>query len=131
MSNKKLSIKELSILRKKAVHAVIKEGVKRTKAAQLFGFSRTSMTKYIREYELHGEASFTYPKRGVKPLTRSYLSEEETKQLIAILLSKTPDELDLPYTLWNSKAINAFIEKKFGVIYSARGTRNLVKRLGF
>lgn len=131
MSNKQLSVKELSLLRKKAVYAVIKEGITRTKAAQLFGFSYSSMSKYLKEYELYKEASFTYLKRGVKLLTRSYLSGEETQELIEVLLSKTPDELELPYTLWNSKAIHAFIKEKFGVSYSGRGIRKLLKRLGF
>jgi len=79
MSNKKLTIKELAILRKKAVYAVIKEGLTRTAASKLFGFSLTSMTKYIREYELYGEASFEYSKRGVGRLTGQYLSESQTE----------------------------------------------------
>ncbi|WP_131784112.1 helix-turn-helix domain-containing protein [Legionella gresilensis] len=37
----------------------------------------------------------------------------------------------LPYTLWNSKAITRLIEKRFGVRYSGRGMRGLLKRLGF
>jgi transposase len=131
MSNKKLSVKELELLRKKAVYAVKKEGIKKTKAAQIFGFSRPSMTKYLREYDLYGEASFSYMKRGVKAFTRSFLSEEEHGELVTILLSKTPDELGLEWSLWNSKAIRSFIEKKFGVLYSERGTRDLLKRLGF
>lgn len=131
MSNKKLSVKELAVLRKKAVYAVLKEGISRTKASKLFGFSCTSLTKYIREYEQFGEASFTYQKRGVKALTRSYLSADEIKKLIETLLETTPDELDLPFTLWNSKAINAYIEKTWEVCYSERGIRNLVNKLGF
>lgn len=102
MSNKKLSVKELEILRKKAVSAVIKEGITRTQAARLFGFSRTSITKYIRAYELEGEASLTYKKRGVSPLVHQYLSEDQTKELVETLLCKLPDELSLPYTLWKA-----------------------------
>ncbi|MBA3536090.1 MAG: IS630 family transposase [Tatlockia sp.] len=131
MSNKKLSLKELGTLRKKAVYGILKEGLTRIRASRIFGFSCTSLTKYIREYELYGEASFTYKKRGVKPLSRSYLSEEETLQLIETLLSTTPDELALPYSLWNSKAIGAFIKKTWGICYSERGIRNLVSNLGF
>lgn len=131
MSNKKLSVKELEILRKKAVNAVIKEGITRTQAARLFGFSRTSITKYIRAYEREGELSLTYKKRGVSPLTHQYLSEDQTSELAETLLCKTPDELSLPYTLWNSKAITTFIEQRFGVTYSGRGIRGLIKRLGF
>ncbi len=77
MDNRKLSISELQLLRQKAVDAVIKEGITQTKAAKLFGFTVASMSKYIKEYRLYGEASFTYKRRGVPLLTNRYLSEEQ------------------------------------------------------
>ncbi|STX81207.1 Transposase and inactivated derivatives [Legionella busanensis] len=33
--------------------------------------------------------------------------------------------------MWNSKAIGAYIEKVFGIRYSGRGLRDLLRRLGF
>ncbi|WP_272947086.1 helix-turn-helix domain-containing protein [Legionella parisiensis] len=33
--------------------------------------------------------------------------------------------------MWNSKAICTYIEKGFGIRYSGRGLRELLKRLGF
>jgi transposase len=131
MSNKKLPLATLEVLRKKAVEAVLKEGLTRQQAAKIFGFSRTSMTKYVRDYEKRGEASFQYKVRGVKPLTRRYLSEEQSQHLINFLLQHTPDELNLDWTLWNSKAIRALIQERFGILYSERGIRNLVSTLGF
>lgn len=131
MDNRKLSISELQLLRQKAVEAVIKEGITQTKAAKLFGFTVSSMSKYIKEYRLYGEASFTYKKRGVAPLTNRYLSEEQSKELIAILLNNTPDELGLEKALWNSKVIQHFIEIKYSIKYSDRGIRQLMKTLGF
>jgi len=47
------------------------------------------------------------------------------------LLTKTPDEMGLDHTLWNSKAICLYIEKAFDVRYSGRGLRDLMARLGF
>jgi transposase len=131
MDNRKLSISELQLLRQKAVDAVIKEGITQTKAAKLFGFTVASMSKYIKEYRLYGEASFTYKRRGVPLLTNRYLSEEQSKELIDILLKNTPDELGLEKTLWNSKVIQHFIEIKYSIKYSDRGIRQLMKTLGF
>jgi len=131
MSNKKLPLVALEILRKKAVNAVLKEGLTQKQAAKIFGFSRTSMTKYIRAYQALGEASFPYPSRGVKPLARRYLSKAQSQELMDILLKQTPDAFGLEWTLWNSKAIRAFIQKRFGISYSERGIRNLVSTLGF
>ena len=105
MSNKKLSIKILSELRRKAVEAVLKEGIAKSEAAKLFGFSKTSMIKYVKEYNLYGEESFNYKKRGVKENQRSLLSVEQRELLFKTLLEKTPDEVGLEATLWNSKVI--------------------------
>lgn len=131
MGKRKLSIKELSVLRKRAVYAVVRGGESKTRVAKLFGFSRTSITKYVHEYEVDGEASFAYKKRGAPPGSGHYLSTDQVKELMDLLLNQTPDELLLPYSLWNSKAITDLIEKRFSVRYSGRGIRGLLKRLGF
>lgn len=131
MSNKNLPVEVLLELRKKAVFAVVKEGLPQNKAAKIFGFSPTSISLYVREYKQYGEDSFNYAKRGVKPNTGSYLSEEETQLLKTTLLTTQPDEHKLDYSLWNSKAICAFILQRFNVTYTARGVRDLLSRMGF
>ena len=113
------------------MEAVVKEGITQSRAGKLFGFTAASMSKYIKEYKLYGEASFAYKQRGVPPLTNRYLSEEQSKELVDILLKNTPDEIGLEKTLWNSKVIQHFIEIKFSIKYSDRGIRNLMKKLGF
>ena len=87
MSNRKLSIKKLSVLRKRAVYAVVKSGESKKKAAQLFGFSRTSITKYVYEYELYREESFHYKKRGVSPGSGQYLTDVQIADVIKRLLT--------------------------------------------
>lgn len=131
MSNRELSVEVLLELGKKVVYAVVEQGIKKTKAAKLFGFSLTSVSKYIREFKLYGELSFHYKKRGVKESERCFLSEVQIEKLLKTLLTQTPDEIGLDYTLWNSKAIGTYIEKALGIKYSGRGLRDLLKRLGF
>jgi len=131
MSNRKLAVDVLVELRKKAVYSVVKHGIKKSQAAKIFGFSLTSVIKYVREYESTGEASFQYKKRGVKEAERCFLSRGQVEQLIETLLTRTPDEVGLDYTLWNSKAICVYIEKAFSVRYSRRGLRDFLRRHGF
>ncbi|STX81506.1 Transposase and inactivated derivatives [Legionella busanensis] len=131
MDNRNLTVKELQILRRKAVEAVIKEGITQSKAATSFGFTPSTMSRYIKAYRLNGEASFNYKRRGVARLTNRYLSEEQSSELIAILLSKTPDEVGLEQTLWNSKVIRHFIAIRFSIHYSERGIRKLMSSMGF
>ena len=131
MGKVKRSVSILLELRKQAVYAVINKGLSRLKAAELFGFSPSSVNKYVREYKEQGEQSFQYSRRGVKKSQRCFLSSGQIEALIKTLLNTTPDQHDLAFTLWNSKAICAYIKAKFAVQYSRRGLRDLLKRLGF
>jgi hypothetical protein len=47
MDNRKLKIKEIEVLRRKAVESVLIHGETQKRASQLFGFSPTSISKYI------------------------------------------------------------------------------------
>ena len=131
MSNRTLAVSMQLELRKKAVYAVVQHGVKRVEAAKLFGFCLTSITKYVREYEAKGEASFHYKRRGVKESERCFLNSDQIDQLIKTLLESTPDKQGLDFTLWNSTAVCAYIEQAFSVRYSRRGLRDMLVRLGF
>ena len=131
MDNRRLSVDILMVLREKAVRSVVEHGITQEKASELFGFSPTSMTKYMQEYKKHGEESFKYKTRGVKPGTYSKLSEEQIAALKTTVLSCTPDELGMHYTLWNSNVIKEFVEIQWGVFYASRSVRNLMRRMGF
>ena len=74
MDNRRLKIAEIEILRRKAVEAVIIHGETQKRASELFGFSQTSMTKYIAAFKQSGESTLVYKKRGVKPGTYSNTS---------------------------------------------------------
>ena len=65
MDNRKLSPAALEHLRQRAVESVIVHGLTQIKACKVFGFSETSMCKYIKEYEQHQETSYNYKKQGV------------------------------------------------------------------
>ncbi len=131
MDNRHLSVKEFLVLKKKAVMAVLNKELNQTKACKVFGFSQASMCKYMDEYRKHGEASFEYVKRGVKPRTHCKLTLEQEEFLRETVLTQTPDEVGMDYTLWNSVVITEFVKKEFGVNYAARSMRDLMRRMGF
>lgn len=131
MDNRKLKVREIEVLRKRAVEAVVIHGETQKRASQLFGFSPTSMCKYIAEYKRSGSRGLLYQKRGVKPGTHSKLTNEQISELRSRIISNTPDELGLEYTLWTSKVICEYVEKTFQVTYAERSMRDLMVRLGF
>jgi transposase len=131
MDNRTLSPNELGILRIKAVESVITHGLTQKKACLIFGFSHTSMCKYIKEYEESQNQSFKYNKRGVKPGTGSKMQSTQEAKLISDILSNTPDSVGLNYTLWNSKVVHEYISSKYSVNYNRRSVRKIMSRLGF
>lgn len=127
----KRSLELLKVLRQKAVDAVVKHGLTQKHACEVFGFSQTTMTKYIRAYKEGGSEGFTYKKRGVSSGDRNLLNGEQEKPLVESIIKYTPDELGLESTLWTSKVINQYIKKLYNVSFSERGIRNFMTRLGF
>src|SRR3989344_1500617 len=47
------------------------------------------------------------------------------------MLEKKPIEKGFPFVVWTTKLVGYVIKKMFGVIYSLRQIRNLLKRLMF
>lgn len=131
MSNKKLSPSDLRILRKKAVEAIVVYGISKKQASITFGFSRSSIWKYLKEYKIYKEESFRYKKRGVKVGTRSKISKNQEEELKSKILSHTPDELGMDYTLWNSKVVQEYVESNYLYQYNRRSIRKIMNRLGF
>jgi transposase len=131
MDNRKLSPAALEHLRQRAVESVIVHGLTQIKACKVFGFSETSMCKYIKEYEQYQETSYNYKKRGVKVGTGSKMGSIQTDELVNKLLTYTPDQLGMDYTLWTSKAVHEYIESNYSVTYNRRSIRKILTKLGF
>ena len=127
----KRSIETLKALRKRAVYGVMRHGLSQKKAAELFGFSQTSMSKYIRLYKSQGAKSFSYKKRGIPIGTGSFLRKTQEQELREDIVSFTPDELGMEFTLWTSKVVREHLRRKYAINYSVRGVRKLMCRIGF
>ena len=76
MDNRRLRIPEIEALRRRAVEAVVKHGESQRKVSKLFGFSQTSLSKYMADYKSKGESSLIYKKRGVKSGAYSKLTDK-------------------------------------------------------
>jgi transposase len=131
MDTRHLSPNELAIMRRKVVEAIVIHGLSPKKAAVIFGFSRVSIWKYLKEYEKRKDQSFEYKTRGVKPRTGSKMNPAQEEGLVSAILSHTPDELGMDYTLWNSKVIETFICSHYAIKYHRRSIRKIMNRLGF
>ena len=79
---------------------------------------------------MYKEESFRYKKRGVKAGTRSKISNKQEEELKSKILSHTPDELGMDYTLWNSKVVQEYVELTYNHQYNRRSVRKIMNRLG-
>ena len=129
MSNRNLSPAALEYLRQRAVESVIIHGLTQIKACKVFGFSETSMCKYIKEYKQNQKTHYSYKKRRVKVGTGSKLDCNQTDELNK-LLTCTPDQLGMDYTLWTSKTVHEYIESNYSVTYNRRSIRKILTKLG-
>ena len=124
MDNRHLSPKELSVFKIKIVEAV-EEGFSQAHVSKLFGFTPTTVSKYIRDYKKRGKESFEVVARGRKI---GKLEEAEIQETID---KKTPDEVGLDCVLWTRKAVREYIDKKYKVEYAVRSMTDVLTRWGF
>jgi transposase len=59
------------------------------------------------------------------------MNRRQQEELVATILSKTPEELGLNYTLWNSKVVNEYISSNYSLNYNRRSIRKIMTKLGF
>jgi transposase len=117
-------------LRRRVVHAVINEGMSISKAASVFGVSRTSVHAWLDLYRKEGEEGLV-PKRPGRPKGGGYLKGWQAGVIVNIIKDRTPDQLKLPFALWTREAVRDLIYDKFGVWYAVRSVGDLLDRWGF
>ena len=111
--NRNLTQTELTLLRRRAVTAVLK-GEKQCHVAKLFGVSQQSLCVWMREYREFGESSFVYKQRGCKA-GNGKLTAEQGTAIAELMIEKLPDQLGLSYFLWTRGAVVELIAKQHGV----------------
>jgi len=131
MDNRHLSPRELDILRRKIVRAVIEKGFRQSVVAELYGFTAASVNRYVQAYRKEGDRSFEYKVRGRARGSMCKLSQEEQSKVTQLIEKKTPDELGLECVLWTRKAVREYIQKKYGITYALRSMSDILNRWGF
>ncbi len=130
MDNRHLSPKELSVFKIKIVEAV-KEGFSQSHVSKLFGFTPTTVSRYIRDYKKRGEESFSVIVRGRKKGEKRKITASEEASIQKIIEIKTPDEVGLDCVLWTRKAVREYIGKTYDVDYAVRSMTDILSRWGF
>ena len=117
-------------LRRRVVRAVIHQGLSKSKAARVFGVSRTSVHSWTALYQENGESGLT-PKRPGRPRGGGQLKGWQAATIVNIIKDHCPDQLKMPFALWTREAVRDLIHMKFGIRYSLGMVGRLLRRWGF
>ena len=95
--------------------------------SKLIGRSLSTVYNYIHSYHERGMDCLAI---GHSPGRPRQLPPKQEQQVYQTVISKTPADVGFPAKMnWTSPMIQNWIERKFGIAYSDRGTRELLCRL--
>jgi len=116
-------------LRLRAVHAVRVGGMKQVEVIRTMGVSKTALYEWLCAYDSGGEAAIRAKKVGRKP-GHTRLNRRQQDSIRKAVGDKHPDQLRLPFVLWNRAAVQRLIARRYHVTLSLKAVGNYLKRWG-
>ena len=101
------------------------------KCARDLGIASSTATVWVREYKANGKKVVKEKRHGRKKGDGRTLTEQQEKELLRMIVDKTPLQYKFKFALWNAKAIKQLIQYKFGIDMPARTVRHYMQRNGF
>ena len=121
---------ELNERRRQAVQCRLKGlGLKET--AELCGMSRNTVNQAWQRYKAGGWKAIHVWKTGHPPGLRRTLTSEQEKETQRLIRDRTPDQLKMPYALWNRQAVRELIQRRYERELAVRSVGKYLKRWGF
>jgi len=125
-----LSLDTLDYVRKRAIE-LFKQGYNRTEIAGMLGVNRNSVGTWVKKYKKYGLKGLELKKPGRKTGSGRRLTPDQEKDIQKMIRDKMPDQLKLPFALWNRRAIQALIKEQFNIKLPTRTINHYLKRWGF
>lgn len=99
--------------------------------AEITGLTQQSVTATWRKYQAGGIQAIKPKARGRRQGQQRRLSPEQEKEIIALMIDKTPEQLSFKFALWTRAAVKAVIMKRFKVDLPLRTISWYLSRWGF
>ena len=109
---------------------VVKEGMGKSKAAEVFGVSRRAVSRWMRADRQGGKEALKAKPRG-RPRGGGKLKPWQCAILVNLITDRHPDQLKLPFYLWTRQAVGQLIEQRFGIRYSVYQVGRYLRQWGF
>ena len=101
-------------LRRRALFLIEQQGLSQGQAAQLVGVHRQTVNTWVKRHRAQGEAGLLDGRRVSPRRGKGRLSAEEAQRVRAWIVEQTPDQLELPFGLWTSRAVRELIARRLG-----------------
>jgi len=106
-----------------------KRGQTQTAIADTLGIRRPTVTGWLLKAK-SGQGVKEH-KRGRRLGTGRRLNPTQENRIRRCIVDKTPDQMKLPFALWNAQAVRTLIKALFSIDLPVRSVRNYLKRWGF
>jgi len=127
---RKLSLENLELLRHQAVR-LLKQGHKQSEAARIIGVRAATISEWWSKFQSGGKKALKLRQPGPAKGANCLLSMEEEKEIQKLIIDKTPDQLKLPFILWDRKGIKELVRKQYGVNMAIRTIGDYLRRWNF
>ena len=101
-------------LRRRALFLIEHEGLSQGQAAQMVGVHRQTVNSWVQRYRERGEGGVLDGRRVSPRRGKRLLTGYEARQARGWIADGTPDQLELPFALWTSRAVRELTERRFG-----------------
>lgn len=97
------------------VMAAVKGGMTMLEASRIFMVSYSAVRQWRKISEKNGTRALKARKRGRKKGDGKKLGMKQEEKLRTSIANKNPDQLELPFVLWERKAVQALCERRFAI----------------
>jgi len=108
---------------------LVKVGMGKSKAAEVFGVSRRAVSRWMRADRQGGKEALKAKPRG-RPRGGGKLKPWQCATIVNLITDRHPDQLKLPFYLWTRPAVVQLIEQRFGIRYSVYQVGRYLKQWG-
>jgi len=123
---KNSKLDDYMVFRRRAIE-LYKQGKTQRYIAEALGVGQASVSRWIKEFKVKGEASLKRPKMGG---SKRRLTPAQLKQL-TVMLDEGAEQHGFRGNLWTRARVKELIKRHFGVEYKLRTMSDLLRDLGY
>ena len=117
--------------RRRQVIGLRERGLTYAAIAAQVGLSRTGVFDICKRFAAEGAKGLVSQPRGRKPNEQRLLAVAQEAAVRRLICRHPPDELGLPFALWNRAAVCEVIRQRCGVVLAIRTVGKYLARWGF